>query len=368
MIRKLILFVTCVCLAVIPGVAENQEIEVNLNRDNSMTQTCDLGDMGNLIVTAQPNGDQETARITIEIENTTGSYGLILFKDRYGEKELKKLKDASFYEVKTKNDAFKMGVESTDKLSRNVFIDHDEKTAIPVSGLNNVKNHESVLVSLPFYSCTIERKNKNSAEVKKLWLLLQRTFEVKIRVDMGPDEKYEALKAECDNLIKEISNATFCTNDKHKPKLQAQLDNFKSQADALCKRVRELAYERDIMSNNIAGTKYQALIDDISKAYNQIEPADCGKHKPTVTNTKSGRKTNGSRGGGKTDSPQPKYTAKECLGALQGIYKALDNGRLKGKKAQAISEAKVWYDRVKSLSQSKQKQKAIETYNKIVNK
>ena len=66
--------------------------------------------------------------------------------------------------------------------------------------------------------------------------------------------------------------------------------------------------------------------------------------------------------------PVQKYTAKDCLGALQGIYKALDNGRLKGKKAQAISEAKVWYDRVKSLSQSKQKQKAIETYNKIVNK
>jgi hypothetical protein len=326
-----------------------------------MTQTCDLGDMGNLIVTAQPNGDQETARITIEIENTTGSYGLILFKDRYGEKELKKLKDASFYEVKTKNDAFKMGVESTDKLSRNVFIDHDEKTAIPVSGLNNVKNHESVLVSLPFYSCTIERKNKNSAEVKKLWLLLQRTFEVKIRVDMGPDEMYEALKAECDNLIKEISNATFCTNDKHKPKLQAQLDNFKSQADALCKRVRELAYERDIMSNNIAGTKYQALIDDISKAYNQIEPADCGKHSSPDPDPKNPKKP----------KPQPKYTeytAQECLGALQDVYRALDNGRLKGKKAKAVKEATVWYNRVKSLPQSKQKQAAIREYNKIVNK
>lgn len=59
--------------------------------------------------------------------------------------------------------------------------------------------------------------------------------------------------------------------------------------------------------------------------------------------------------------------AKTILGKLQDIYKNLDNGRLKGKKQKAINEATPWYNKLKTLPDSREKRAAIGVYNKILN-
>ena len=387
MIRNLLLFFACLLLAFTPCLAQNQEIEVNLNRDNNWLQTCSLGSMGNLMISAQPNDDQETAYVTFEIQNTTQNYGLVLFKSNYNEKELKKLKDDSFYEVKTDNEAFKYGVEYSSSLTRNVFVDHDERFVLPLTGFSNLSQHQPDELSLPLYSCSIERKNKNSAEVKKIKLLEQRTFIIKITLDIGPDVEFEALKKECDKLVDEIGKATFCTNDKHKPKLDNQLSKYKSKVEDLNKRVRELAHERNIMSNRIADTKYQVLIDANNKAYSMIQPSDCGKHRDLVWCKQCKKYVEKGHKHPDPDKiwckqckkyvekghkhpnpdPDPVQIAKTCLGKLQGIFKALDNGRLKGKKKQAIQEATPWHEKLKPLPDSKEKMAAKKVYNKILN-
>lgn len=378
MTRTLYLLIACMCLAFSPCLAQNQEIEVNLNRDNNWTQTCSLGNMANLIISAQPNDDQETAYATIEIENMTQNYGLVLFKSNYNEKELKKLKDDSFYEVKVDNEAFKHGVDFSNSLTRNVFVDHDERSVLPLTGFSNISQHQPVELSLPIFSCSIERKNKKSAEVKKIKLLLQRTFIIKITLDIGPDVQFEALKKESEKLVDEIAKATFCTNDKHKPKLDNQRSKYKSKVDELNKRIRELANERNIMSNRIADTKYQILIDANNKAYDMIQPSDCGKHNliwcnKCRKNVEKGHKCDKIWCGKckmyvEKGHKHPKLIdAKTILGKLQDIYKELDNGRLKGKKQQAINEATPWYNKLKRLPASPEKNKAVDVYKKILN-
>lgn len=64
--------------------------------------------------------------------------------------------------------------------------------------------------------------------------------------------------------------------------------------------------------------------------------------------------------------PKP-IDAKTILGKLQGIYKALDNGRLKGKKQQAINEATPWYNKLKPLPASSVKRAAENVYKNILN-
>lgn len=59
--------------------------------------------------------------------------------------------------------------------------------------------------------------------------------------------------------------------------------------------------------------------------------------------------------------------AKTILGKLQGIYKALDNGRLKGKKQQAINEATPWCKKLKSLPDSPEKRAAEKVCKNILN-
>ena len=387
MIRHLKLFIlSCLCMASMPCLADNQEIEITLNADNEFTQTADLN-CGIITVSATPSSNRETARVTIGLENTTTNFGLLLFNMNYNDKQRKKLKNEAFYEIVTDNESLKYGTEYVNNLSRNVFIDTRDATTIPLNGLASVPSLEPKVVTIPIYTCIIEKRDKNTSEPKKLKLIDLNTFELKITVELGPDEEFEELVQECNDLIAEIDSAVFCTNAKHKPSLESQKKKYADKVKEQKNKVRRFANDHGVSSRNLS-EKYTDLIESLDKAYDdKVESADdCGKHSVIVDPPQTTRRCSkckrdlplsAFKGKSKTckdcqksvgPGPVPKPTsASTVLANLQRIYKELDNGKYKGNKKAALAEAQKWYNEATKLPGSKTKDAAIREYNKIQN-
>lgn len=369
--RYLHLFIlSCLSLAALPCLAENQEIPITLNDGNGFSQTAEIN-CGIITVEATPSSDRETARISISLENTTGNYGLVMFTMNYSDKDRKKLKDDGFYEIVTDNESLKYGTEYVKSLSRNVFIDTGTSSAISLTGLSSLKSLEPKEVTLPIYACIIEKRDKKTSAPKKLKLVDLNAFELKITVELGPDVDFEVLVKDCESLVKEIGDAVFCTNEKHNPSLESQKKTYGDKVNDMKNKIRRFANDRGVSGKNLP-EKYNDLIKSLDKALNDIEnaAADCGKHKVKKDNSHPKSKTTSSSSGTKNKNVTPpvkQYSASEVLSNLRQIYKELDNGRYKGNKKAAVGAAQTWYNRAKALPDSKTKSAAIKEWNKINN-
>ena len=93
MTRYCIFLLSLFALSSLKVYADNQTIGITLNTENNYRDSSYLREMGEIIIVATPNNNNDKARVSIQVKNTTGDgRGLLLFNSDYTEKETKKLR------------------------------------------------------------------------------------------------------------------------------------------------------------------------------------------------------------------------------------------------------------------------------------
>lgn len=386
--------------------AQIQEVEINLNEKNGYSDTTSLGEACELYVTAIPDVNNDQAHIKLEIKNTTGKYGLLLFDKNYTEKDTKS-KDwkKEFFEIKW-DDSFKRNhkeVKATDGLTQSVFfIDLSQTLPIPIQKTVSNSGDE---ITLAIYVCEIEKRNKK-AQPNRVKMKFDEIYPIKINLELGPDTEFEQLKEECETFIKKtINNWPFCPCEggsnckmkKHHPNRDGQSKNLEHEVNIKKKHISDIAGNHGILVREaIKDTKYQPLMDDLDQAFKaKVEDffnhpekyKKCKDCKPPHTcNTCGKLPGNGKKGTCtgyhckvckvmiskgkeycKKHRPVPPITWKKALEKWETIYKNLKNKKKNYTCQRAKQEADAIYNQVNGKPDDGKKTQALNSYKNIQN-
>ncbi len=355
--RRLLSAFLCLCLGTVSLIANNAfEVKLSDNHPQERYQT----EICNFIFTKGTTDSNNSAPINIEIENFNDNYVLIVFGTSYNEKALKAM---GF-----KFDKHFAGEKGNIKTCSEVkFEDVDimpQKTKDLVARELRARNEGNVQFTLPVYIAAPDGSKKD--RFSKLKLLESREFMITLHVDLGPDN-YKELSQCCDELVREISNQTFCTNEKHK----------KEQVEPYMKRINDLKAElqnnRDSLwyARNDKHKDYETLIkmlDDVK--FDKV--SDCGSHvkheSKSSTNSKSSSTVTVKQ---KDKKPHRKERSlKDLSGAMNALYLQLDNHKIS--KEAAVKQANKLLNGAKQSSQwggnDPYQNTITKIYNKIIKK
>ena len=319
---------TCVALSMIAqsskvklsDESKEKKIEVKfLDKDGTdHIHYCDI------ILTKVKTDNNGNTTVNVEIENINESLIILLFRQKYSEKDLKKLKPKIYLGKHVSGDRGKRYLIVCPELKKDwVRIEHGRK---PITEIT-VQEGKTVKLELPL--CFAEYKKKSlfgsifggSNGQNKLNILEQRPFVIEIEVEVKPDEDFIRLGNECNKLIKEISTQSFCNNPKHKPNLETQEAPYKERIRKIISEIDGIIQSRQISFSSNAFNRYDELKNKLkSLDFSKFE-RDCGK-KHTTSSRGSG--------GGRTTPPEHQckfcgLTPDQALGKMNNYYYQIYN-------------------------------------------
>lgn len=353
--KKLLIFVTFFFLAAISTFADEQK-KVKLD-DGHTKEQVRLG-YCNVFVTRADIDDDGNAKVTVEIENLDESNVIILFGHAYPEKELKKLSPSITFD---KNFPGTKGQRNIDtyKEARNVlFIEPSEKIMLPEI---SVRSTETQLCRLPLYIAKYKDKKflGTTTRTNKMLLLEKQILELEIEVEVKPDEDFIRLEKECNDLIEDISNQTFCTNSKHKPSLERQEAPYKEKIGKIKSEIDEIVSRHNWYTSDRGYQRYNGIKQKLDAIDFSRYEGDCGK-----------------KHGGTKPTPNPgckycKLTPQQIYHKLDDYYKKIySSNNRKATKDAVMSDVNLLYNCGKhspAWKNSDYKSKIIERYNRINN-
>lgn len=323
---------------------------VNLNNEDHKRETVEFESYS--IHLELEEADEENMNVNIYVENRQNSDYILLFKQNYEEKPLKKRRPVPI--VYAKN----FGGSKWTRISDPCVGLNDDYQIEPSARKHILTlpevNTENKSCRLPVY---IAQKDRRSFLCKKPRFVLseKQVVELDIHVELKPDTTYLQLQRECSNLIEEFAHVLFCTNTKHKPSLAEQKEGFQRKIDALISKISREIDRRGWFSTDKRYQLYDELRIQLSRLDLTSKEGDCGNHKA------------------------PAHKCRYCNLTLQQIYHKLDDyyqmlyisSDRKATKTEIIGDVKVLYNccthrrQGNEWNNSEYKSKIIDRYNRI---
>ena len=237
----------------------------------------------NIFVVKGDGDNDDTGKVTVEIENLDESNIIILFGHAYPEKELKKFSPSIVYDKNYPGTKGRRTIDTYRDVRNVVFIEPSEKKKLP-----EVKVEDGVLTTcrLPLY---IAKYQENSFlgltnGSGKLLLMEKQIVELELEVSMKPDEDFLRMDGECSKLIEEIGKQVFCTNSKHRPTLDRQERPYKMRVEKLLKDIDEAIARRHLNPEDRAFQRYDGLKQKLAAIDFAGYERDCGRRHGTGNN------------------------------------------------------------------------------------
>lgn len=290
--KRLLIFNALFLLMTFSAYADKQ-VGVRLSDENSK-QIVKFTNC-NIVVTKSDTDYDGNSKVSVEIENSNESGVVLLFGHAYPEKDLKRLTPSiRFDKIYPKTNR---NIETFNGGKNVLFVEAGENRFL-LQGIQ-IRKNEKYSCRMPFYFAKYKSSKRN-----KLLILERQILELEIEVEVKPDEDYIRLEADCDTLIKEISNITFCPNPKHKPSLDGQKTPYLERKSLIITKTDSIVRSHKWFSTDIGYQLYNGLkqkLEDVT-----FTEVDCGKH---------------SGGGTRSVSPKCKY----CNLSPQQIFHKLDD-------------------------------------------
>ena len=348
--RKRLLFIICLCAFVFSSFADEQrKIVLNADHQKEMIRYA----FCNIFVTNESDNNDEYANISINIENIDESNGIFLFGHSYPEKDLKKLTPSITYDKYFPGTKGGRVLDTFQGPKNVVFIAPASKSFVHEL---QVKNGDIQKCRLPLYIAKYKGKNRN-----KMLLLEKQVIELELEYEVKADQDLFRLNNDCDSLMKELEDVSFCNNRRHKPSLEKQERPFKECVERIKTEVDSIIETHRWQTTDKRYLAYDSLKIKLREINFSRYERDCGKH-----------------------SVSKGHQCKYCSLSLQQIYNKLDDYYIKiynsndRKKARAavINEVNQLYrcctdgncrNHSSAWKKSEYRSKIIDRYNRINN-
>lgn len=245
----------------------------------NQTETTRTLSYGNFDVTFS----LENAYLSIHIKNNSAENTIMLIKDGYSKKNLKrehKIKYSKDYSGI--NGSLRTPGCNHLKTSGPIFIGPGDNTLIIQEGVDANKANQ-IEISLPVYY--VQHKFRWS----KKWRIHLDLQDIKFNIDLDVefDEKYTEFDKRCQALIEEYNTTEFCTNKAHTPSFTKQKEEFEQKRNDLAKEISSYYGNRYLHSEAYKNyDKYSSLVKSILELDVDKQAKDCGKHQHQVVATK----------------------------------------------------------------------------------
>lgn len=299
---KKIVLMALLCLAVLSGRADEQK-KITLSNDNTK-ETVNLSYCNIFVTLMNPDSDDEFGQVLIEIENLDEQKILALFHQPYKEKEVKKLKPSFQYDKLFGGTKGKRVIDPYNlETGQDVFIEPSNKYQLAAF---NAPADKEMAVTLPIYlSKPKEGIVQKILGKEKLLLLRKQVIELDITVELKPSAEYLGLLDEYKKLKKDVDNAVFCTNKKHRPGVEGQKEPYQKRMDELTAKIDAAISAHGWSANDGGYQRFNAIKEDISKIDLSKQEGICRTHRP--------------------NQDRPKHQCGYCSLSLQQIYHKLDD-------------------------------------------
>ncbi len=290
------------CLAVLFGRADEQK-KITLSNDNTK-ETVNLSYCNIFVTLMNPDSDDEFGQVLIEIENLDEQKILALFHQPYKEKEVKKLKPSFQYDKLFGGTKGKRVIDPYNlETGQDVFIEPSNKYQLAAF---NAPADKEMAVTLPIYlSKPKEGIVQKILGKEKLLLLRKQVIELDITVELKPSAEYLGLLDEYKKLKKDVDNAVFCTNKKHRPGVEGQKEPYQKRMDELTAKIDAAISAHGWSANDGGYQRFNAIKEDITKIDLSKQEGICRTHRP--------------------NQDRPKHQCGYCSLSLQQIYHKLDD-------------------------------------------
>ena len=355
--KRLLLWVACLCLSVIQGYADEQK-RISLDR-NHYQETVNLSYCNIFVSLDDQDGDG--GNVKVEVENLDESNALILFDRAYEEKAVKKMPtsirfDKTFGGTKNKRtiDPYSEhrgkadeGQGNHGRMDRVMLFRPSDKFALPPITVNN---GERTVCRLPIYIAKFKGKKGN-----KLLLLEKQVIELNIEVELKPSAEYEDVKGKFDDLMDDLTKKGICNNSKHKPSLAKQRETYSKKIDDLKAKIDRIADKHGWTPSDKGFARYGALKRQLDAIDLSSYERDCRRHGKAAPKATSG------------------HSCSYCSLSMQQIYHQLDDlykriynsSDRKGTKASVMGKVNALYKCASQRKGNDYKSKITERYNRI---
>ena len=290
------------CVAALTGRADEQK-KITLSNDNTK-ETVNLSYCNIFITLMNPDSDDEFGQVLIEIENLDEQKILALFHKPYKEKEIKKLKPSFQYDKLFGGTKGKRIIDPYNlETGQDVFIEPSNKYQLAAF---QAPGDTEMAVMLPIY---LSKPKEGIVErilgKEKLLLLRKQVIELDINVELKPSAEYLGMVDECEKLKKDVDNAVFCTNKKHRPDVEGQKEPYQKRINELNAKIDAAISAHGWQAGDTGYQRYNAIKEDLAKIDLSKHEGVCRTHKP---------------------GPGPqRHTCSYCGLSLQQIYHKLDD-------------------------------------------
>lgn len=300
---KKIILMMILCLAALTGRADEQK-KITLSNDNTK-ETVNLSYCNIFVTLMNPDSDDEFGQVLIEIENLDEQKILALFHKPYKEKEVKKLRPSFQYDKLFGGTKGKRVIDPYNlETGQDVFIEPSNKHQLAAF---HAPGDKEMAVMLPIYlSKPKEGLVQRILGGEKLLLLRKQVIELDITVELKPSAEYLGMVDEFNKLKKDVDNAVFCTNKKHRPGVDQQKEPYQKRIDELKAKIDAAISAHGWQESDGGYQRFNAIKEDLAKIDLSKQEGICRTH----------------RGGG---TERPKHQCAYCSLSLQQIYHKLDD-------------------------------------------
>lgn len=261
-------YMLCLLLLTFLGnYAAGQDKQENVKLTDERRQKIEFGSF-NIFVTKGETDENDVSTVTIEIENLDETQTIVIFKQAYPEKELKKYTPAIYLDKGIPGVKGWREIETFKEAKSDLFIEpSDTKQLVRLQ----IKGGEKRVCRIPLYIATYKNRKQS-----KLLLMQKVEKELLIEVQLKPDEDYVRLEKECQSIALEISNQSFCTNSRHRPSLKNQEAPFREKITKLKAEIDEMLSQW--FSTSKRYKQYTVLKERLDSIDFSKYERDCGKH------------------------------------------------------------------------------------------
>lgn len=302
MIRRFILVCVVLCMAVTYAFADEQK-DITLSDDHN-EETVTIPSLCNIFASLVVN-DEESGKLTLQIENISEENVILLFGADFNEKYLKRLTPKITYH---KIFGGTKGRRTTDYSKDIDGIRKADPSDKKIIVQKEVGNGQLQTIRIPIYIAKYKGKNHNAME-----LMEKQVVELNIRVELKPDEDFLRLSDEVNRYIEKMESQPICTNKRHRATVGQQKDYYQKMRDGMIERIDSILREHTNWFKGDRGyEKYDSLrvvLQNIDLDSPEYRTANCGKaslHKKRVP-------------------PKTRHSCKYCGLSLAQIYHRLDD-------------------------------------------
>lgn len=356
MMKRIYLTALFVVASIITSFADEQK-KITLNDKDHKTELIELA-YCNIFVSLKDVDDNDNAQIAVELENTHESYILLLFDRAYDEKTLKKMSTSISYDKSYPRSMDRCDIDACQDINRTIGLNPSQKTNL---FSKSCTVNSPVVCRLPIYIAL--KKNKSGSKIS-LWA--KDVIELEVLVQLKPDEEFISIDKECNSLMEEIKDLTFCAWKKHKEektiKSLKTRGEYEGKINDLKKRIKETIESRGYYPQDKAYKKFMEIhdsIDTISLEKRTIAKCARCRRIPPIPDPLP-------RCCPKNNCAYCSLSSDAIYNKMQDYYIAIHNGQKK--KQQVISEVEGLYTcliKCKKRKNDSKKSRAITYYSKI---